>query len=134
MATALIRDTAIYRRLLSRARPYAVPIVAIFAIGLLASPIALLTPLPLKIVVDSVIGSDARPGGLQALRPDAVLGSSGEPGRVVAVTDEAVVRHRSSFRHLVAVVAASRLGSGRHLGCRPQVAGLLRATLDAGSS
>jgi ATP-binding cassette subfamily B protein len=77
MAAALARDVALYRRLLSRARPYAIPIVAIFALGLLASPLALLAPLPLKIVVDSVIGTEPLPGFLQALLPDVVLGSTG---------------------------------------------------------
>jgi ATP-binding cassette subfamily B protein len=76
MARGLARDAILYRRLLARARPYALPIVGIFALGLLASPLALLAPLPLKIVVDSVIGSEPVPGFLEALLPDRVLGSS----------------------------------------------------------
>jgi ATP-binding cassette subfamily B protein len=48
---------AIYRRLLRFARPYWLHIGGLFALSLAATPIALLTPLPIKIVVDSVIGS-----------------------------------------------------------------------------
>ncbi|MEN8184295.1 MAG: ABC transporter ATP-binding protein, partial [Myxococcota bacterium] len=78
-------DLALYRRLLSRARPYALPIVGVFVLGLLASPLALLAPLPLKIVVDSVIGSQPLPEFLQAMLPDASYGS-GQALLVLAVS------------------------------------------------
>src|SRR5947207_2971023 len=50
-----MNDLALYRRLLRQARPYWLHLAALFGIGLLASPIALLNPVPLKIVVDSVL-------------------------------------------------------------------------------
>jgi ATP-binding cassette subfamily B protein len=62
-------DFALYRRLLSYATPYWRHIVALFVLGLLASPIALLNPLPLKIAVDSVLGSTPLPGFLDAVLP-----------------------------------------------------------------
>jgi len=46
----------LYRRLLNHARPYQFHIVGMLLLGLLATPLALLTPLPLKIAIDSVIG------------------------------------------------------------------------------
>jgi ATP-binding cassette subfamily B protein len=70
-------DLSLYRRLLGRARPFALPISGIFVLGLLASPLALLNPLPLKIVVDSVLGSHPLPGFLQAVLPETVSGSEG---------------------------------------------------------
>jgi ATP-binding cassette subfamily B protein len=57
-----------YRRLLRQVRPYRLHIVGIFLLFLLDSPLALLTPLPLKLAVDSVVGSHHLPG-LLALLP-----------------------------------------------------------------
>src|SRR5262249_50719542 len=60
---------------LRQARPYWSHIGGIFLISLLSSPLALLTPLPLKIAVDSVVGSHPLPGFLAALLPAAVIRS-----------------------------------------------------------
>jgi ATP-binding cassette subfamily B protein len=68
-------DLELYRRLLAEARPYWAHIVLIFLISLLATPLALLTPLALKIVVDSVIGSEPVPGFIRALTPELVTRS-----------------------------------------------------------
>src|SRR5919202_209179 len=62
-------DVTLYRRLLRQVRPYRLHIVGIFLLFLLASPLALLTPLPLKIAVDSVVGSHHLPGLLALLLP-----------------------------------------------------------------
>lgn len=63
-------DLRLYLRLLERARRWWPQIVAIFLVGLLSSPLALLTPLPVKIAVDSVLGSVPMPGVLNSLPPD----------------------------------------------------------------
>ncbi len=68
-------DFALYRRLLRQVRPYRQHVLALFVLGLLASPIALLNPVPLKIAVDSVLGSQPLPGFLQAALPQAVTAS-----------------------------------------------------------
>lgn len=60
--TQLYSDFSLYRRLLGQARPYWWHIAGIFAVSLLATPVALLTPLPLKIAVDSLIGKHSAPG------------------------------------------------------------------------
>lgn len=65
-----------YRRLLRHARPYWPHILGIFAISLIATPLTLLTPLPLKIAVDNVIGSHPLPGFLQSMFPQLVHASS----------------------------------------------------------
>jgi len=54
-------DLALFRRLLQQARPYWVHVIGIFLLGLLATPLGLLTPLPLKIAVDSAIGTHPLP-------------------------------------------------------------------------
>ena len=64
-----MHDVTLYRRVLRQARPYWPHVVGVFALGLLASPIALLTPVPLKIVVDSVLGTRPLPPLLRALAP-----------------------------------------------------------------
>jgi ATP-binding cassette subfamily B protein len=51
----------IYRRALSEVRDYWPHLGAVLAFGLIATPLALLNPLPLKIIVDSVLGSAALP-------------------------------------------------------------------------
>src|SRR5207247_5834545 len=68
---------ALDRRLLRQARPYWLHLAGLFGIGLLASPLALLDPVPLKIVFDSVLGSHPLPAYVRAVLPSAVLGSAG---------------------------------------------------------
>src|SRR5437016_11529443 len=70
-------DLARYERLFRRARPYWPHLAGLFGVGLLASPLALLDPVPLKIVFDSVLGSHPLPVYVRAVLPSAVLGSAG---------------------------------------------------------
>src|SRR5213595_1648185 len=68
-------DVVLYRRLLSQARPYWPHVVALFLLSLLSSPLSLLTPLPLKIAVDSVIGSHPLPHVISPFVPEAIAHS-----------------------------------------------------------
>ena len=68
-------DVALYRRLMREVRPYRLHIAAIFIISMLAAPLALLTPVPLAIAVDSVIGSQPLPGFLDGLVPAGLTDS-----------------------------------------------------------
>jgi ATP-binding cassette subfamily B protein len=63
---------AIYRRVLEQIRPHWLGLIGLLALSALAMPVALLTPLPLKIVVDSVIGSQALPKFLEPFVPSWV--------------------------------------------------------------
>ena len=67
--------SGIYLRLLRDARPYARRIAALTLLSLLATPLALLLPIPLKIAVDSVIGSQPPPAILDSLLPTAATQS-----------------------------------------------------------
>src|SRR5260370_12977867 len=69
-------ELALYRRLLWQARPYWLHLAGLFGIGLLASPLALLDPVPLKIVFDSVLGSHPLPAYVRAVLPSAVRGAA----------------------------------------------------------
>lgn len=69
-------DATILRRLWQQARPYWPHIGAILALDLLATPLALLSPLALKLVVDNVLGSEPLPGFLVPVLPDSWQASS----------------------------------------------------------
>ena len=73
----IISDLALYRRLARQAVPMWPLVAALFLVGLLASPLALLAPLPLKIAVDTVLGSRPLPTLLASLLPPAMRSPSG---------------------------------------------------------
>jgi len=68
-------DATVFRRILQEARPYWPHLVGIFLLGLLAAPLALLLPVPLKIAVDSVLGPDPLPGFIAFFLPESVAHS-----------------------------------------------------------
>jgi ATP-binding cassette subfamily B protein len=70
-------DVALYRRLLNHALPYWPHVAGLLALGLLASPVALLNPVPLKIAVDNVLGSQPLPEAVRAWLPAALARSTG---------------------------------------------------------
>jgi ATP-binding cassette subfamily B protein len=69
MAARQHSDLQIYRRLLLQARPYWPHIGGILVLSLLSTPLALMAPLPLKIVVDSVLGSQPLPEAIKTVLP-----------------------------------------------------------------
>jgi ATP-binding cassette, subfamily B, bacterial len=87
MATARYSSLTLYRRVLHQAQPYWPHIVGILLLSLLSTPLALLTPLPLKIAVDSVLGSQPVPGFLGMLLPaDATRSASAVLALAVGLT------------------------------------------------
>src|SRR2546426_9543373 len=78
----MMGDVVLFRRLLSQARPYWPHVAALFLLSLLSSPLSLLTPLPLKIAVDSVIGSHPLPHVIAPFVPDAIARS---PATLLAI-------------------------------------------------
>ena len=85
------KDITLFRRLLKKLRPYRAAILGILVLNLLSTPLALLTPLPLKIVVDSVIGSEQIPTLLNSLLPEAITRSNSgllalATGLMIAIT------------------------------------------------
>ena len=69
------RRTGVISRAARDARPYWLHLAGLLAVSLLAAPLALLIPVPLKIAVDSVLGSQPVPGALDAILPSAVTAS-----------------------------------------------------------
>jgi ATP-binding cassette subfamily B protein len=70
MATTRASQQTLSRRLLHQIWPYWPYIAGIFLLDLVATPLALLGPVPLKIAVDTVVGAQPLPPLLRALLPD----------------------------------------------------------------
>ena len=69
-------DLALYRRLVRQVAPSWRLVGGVFLVGLLASPLALLSPLPLKIAVDTVLGTQPLPHALDGLLPEGARSTS----------------------------------------------------------
>jgi ATP-binding cassette, subfamily B, bacterial len=83
MSTCAGNQSSLIRRLVQQLRPCWPHLTGLFMLSLLAPPLALLTPLPLKIVFDNVIDQHPLPHWLAALVPRAAADSS--TGLLVAV-------------------------------------------------
>jgi ATP-binding cassette subfamily B protein len=70
------RQLALYRRLAAYARPYWPHILLVLVLQLLSAPLTLLGPLPLKIAVDTVLGSRPLPGWLRTVIPGGLTEST----------------------------------------------------------
>src|SRR5437867_7408888 len=70
-------DLTLYKRLLAQCRSCWLYIGSIFALQVLATPVALLTPVPLKLVVDNVLGNQPLPPYLANWLPEIVSSGSG---------------------------------------------------------
>jgi len=70
-----MRDSTLYKRLLQQTRPHWLAIGGLLLLGLLAAPLTLLVPVPLKIAVDCVIGNAPLPAFLKPFVPAAFLRS-----------------------------------------------------------
>jgi ATP-binding cassette subfamily B protein len=68
-------DLVLLVRLGQWAEPYRLHVVAILLVGLVATPLTLLSPVPLQIIVDSVIGSEPLPAWLAGWLPAAATAS-----------------------------------------------------------
>lgn len=103
---------AVYRRLFRIARPYWLHVGALFALTLAAVPLALLTPLPLKLAVDSAIGNEPLPWFVPA-----VLASTPGPewriALLLAITTLLATALLTQFQHatraLLSTYVSSRL-------------------------
>ena len=70
--TARFENLTLYRRLCQQVWPYRRYLAGILLLSLLAPPLALLVPLPLKIALDNIIGRRPLSGVLAALLPESV--------------------------------------------------------------
>jgi len=103
-ARSLRSDVTLYRRLLREARPYWARLAATFLVSLVSIPFVLLSPLPLKIAVDSVIGTHPAPDFLGWLLPQSILTSPG--GLLVVVAGLFLI---ISLLHQLQLMGTTRL-------------------------
>lgn len=73
MANQTQANGTVFRRLFQASRPVHKLIVGIFFLELLATPIALLVPIPIKLVVDSVLADKPVPDFITWVLPQSVL-------------------------------------------------------------
>ena len=109
-----------FRRLARFARPQSRRIAALYGLGLAATPLALLTPLSLKIAVDSGLGDDPLPGLLESLVP-----GTAEPGSsavlLVAAALFVVVALLSQLQQLASAALGAVVGERLLLDLRAQL-------------
>lgn len=95
MRTRRPQPSILYRRALREARPWLPQLAVILALGFVATPIALLAPIPVKIVIDNVLGDRPLPALIDGWLPAGVAGS-----------EEALLSLSVAFVLLVALVKA----------------------------
>ena len=74
-ATRRYSTFTLYRRLILQARPYWLHVCAFLLLSLLATPLALLLPLPLKIGVDNLLQGRPLPPWAQSILPGGAAAS-----------------------------------------------------------
>src|SRR5713226_6680307 len=96
-------------------RPYLWPLVVLLIISLLAVPITLIVPLPIKLLVDSVLGSQPLPGYLTILVGLQVSKSFALSLAISILLGTAVLTY---LQNLVNVWYANRVGNRMTLDVR----------------
>jgi ATP-binding cassette subfamily B protein len=96
-------------RLIREARPYWFVILVIFLLELLATPLAVLVPVPVKIVVDSVLGSENVPDIIAFFLPSKIL-HSGQALLVFAVVLQILIVLLVQLQYLVGYVLETYAG------------------------
>jgi len=109
MSEATGKSSRMSRRILRQIAPFWPQIALLLFVDLLATPLLLLTPVPLKIAVDSVIASHPLPGFVDGFLPASVVQSSVALLVVVAVLQVLVVL-LSEVQSLVSYVLQTRTG------------------------
>ena len=74
-ATPRVTGRRLWWRLLGEVRPYWRQVLLILVLDLAATPLMLLSPVPIKIAVDSVLGDKPLPPYLDRLLPDGLTGT-----------------------------------------------------------
>ena len=120
MATVRYSNRTVYRRLWRQMASYWPYVAGIVLIDLIATPLALLGPIPVKIAVDTVLGSEPLPPFLDALLPDVVTRSPLTLLGVAAALQILVVL-LSQLQGLSAYVLRTHTGEGLTLNFRAQL-------------
>lgn len=106
----------------SEIRPYSRSLLVIFVVDLLATPLMLLAPVPIKIAVDNVLGGEPLPEYLDMLLPDA-LEQSNESLLLAAATMQVLVVVLAQLQLMASSVLRVRTGERLTLATREKVFG-----------
>ncbi len=108
------------RSVLGQLRPYWPQVSVLFLVDLLATPLLLLTPIPLKIAVDSVIGDHPLPGFIEPIVPG--FASNSEVGLLLFVAGlQVLIVLLVELQALVSYVLQTRTGENLTLGFRARL-------------
>jgi ATP-binding cassette subfamily B protein len=88
-------NTRTLRRLVRQARPFHGHLVALFLVSLATAPVGLLTPVPLKLIVDCILGERELPALLRTALPESAARGSALTIAVIAslLVAIALVKH-----------------------------------------
>jgi ATP-binding cassette, subfamily B, bacterial len=104
-----VKPKHVYRRLFAEARPFALHVGGLLLLSVFSAVLTLLVPLPLKIAVDSVIGSHPLPGPLDSILPSAVS-SSGTGVLVVVVVVLVLIMLLKQIQEFASLVLSTYAG------------------------
>lgn len=107
-------------RLAGESKPYRWPLIGTSVLALLATPLVLLTPIPLKIAVDSIIGSSPLPEPLASWLPDWATRSDMSLLMTVAALQIGIVV-LMQLQEMGAYVASMYTGEKMTLGLRTRL-------------
>ncbi|MDJ0975742.1 MAG: ABC transporter ATP-binding protein [Planctomycetota bacterium] len=113
-------DFALYGRLWRQAKPYWGHLGLVFLLSLIAAPLALLMPLPLKLVVDNVLGNKPLPAMLEGVIP-ASIAASPESLLMASVITIVVVALLIQVHELITWVYKTWVGERLVLGFRARL-------------
>lgn len=120
MAARPFTKLALLRRLLNQVRPYWRRIAVILLLDLLATPLALLNPVPIQIVVDSVIGSARLPKFIDAVVP-GFASSSATRILILAAVLTVLVALLSQLQSLASYLLKTQTGEQLTLDFRTRI-------------
>lgn len=123
-------DRNLVRRVLREIRPYWRGLTGLVTLDLLATPLALLKPIPLAIAIDTVLGDDPIPGFIAAIAPEALTRSDLRVLLLAALLQVAIVlfgQLQSLGAYVLNTYTGERLTRGfrAHLFSRAQQLSLL---------
>ena len=107
-------------RLLREIRPYGLSIISVFVVSLIVIPLTLITPLPIKIIVDNVLGTQPLPGYLRILAPSSSTGSK-EPAILLAIGILLASAVLGNAQNLLSIWSSNKVGNRITLDMRARV-------------
>jgi ATP-binding cassette subfamily B protein len=113
-------NPAVLPRLFAETRPYRPQIIGLIAIDLLLAPLMMLYPVPLQLVVDSVLGNHPPSSALQFVMPDFATSTTYRL-LVFAVVLQVVVVLLAQFQELGAYVLRTWIGERLTMGFRARL-------------